>query len=102
MKAIDEIKNMSNEEFIVEIWGDAGKAVLTAIDAQDKTTMTFKDFLSHCTACGGNWGGMLLTGIRELWPAVYDAIPDDMGFMAWNGLCITLALLGVHEFEKKE
>lgn len=29
--------------------------------------MTFSEFLSNCTACGGNWGAMLLTGtlIRE-------------------------------------
>lgn len=87
--------NNDNRKFIIDIWEEAGQNVLTAIDAQNKIPMTFKDFLSHCTACGGNWGGMLLTGIQRLWPAVYDAIPDNMGFMAWNGICTTLALLGV-------
>ena len=86
---------MKDRNYLVEIWHDAGHAVLTAIDAQDKSPMTMKDFLSHCTACGGNWGEMLLTGIRELWPDVYDAIPDDMGHYAWNGICTTLVLLGV-------
>ena len=90
-----ELKSMSDREFIVEIWGNAGSAVLEAIDAQEKKVMSMKDFLSHCTACGGNWGGMLLTGIQRLWPSVYDAIPDDMGFMAWSGICTTLTLLGV-------
>lgn len=84
-----------DRDYIVEIWKDSGEAVLTAIDAQDKTTMTMKDFLSHCTPCGGNWGGMLLTGIQRLWPAVYDAIPDNMGCFAWSGICTTLVLLGV-------
>lgn len=97
---MNELKSLSDRDFIPAIWGKAGKAVLTAIDAQDKTSMTMKEFLSHCTACGGNWGGMLLTGIQKLWPAVYDAIPDNMGFMAWNGICTTLILLGVKTKEE--
>lgn len=97
---MNELKPLSDRNFILAIWGEAGKAVLTAIDAQDKTSMTMKEFLSHCTACGGNWGGMLLTGIQKLWPAVYDAIPDNMGFMAWNGICTTLILLGVKTEEE--
>ena len=56
---------------------------------------TFDNFLKHCTACGGNWGGMLLTGIKELWPKVWDAIPDDMGSFAWAGIINTLILCGV-------
>lgn len=56
---------------------------------------TFGDFLSDCTACGGNWGGMILTGIKKLFPAVWDAIPEDMGDNAFIHLSYTLILCGV-------
>lgn len=38
--------------------------------------MKMSVFLSHCTACGGNWTAMLGSGIRELWPADFNALPD--------------------------
>ena len=81
-------------EFLSSLWGDH---VLAVIDQQKSIPMTMKEFLNHCTACGGNWGGMLLTGINKLYPDVYDAIPDDMGPFAWSGICTTLSLLSVTE-----
>lgn len=80
---------------IIEIWEDAGKRVLEVIDRQDTKAMTCDDFLLHCTACGGNWGGMLLSGIKALYPEVYETIPQDMGKRAWQGICTTIELLGV-------
>ena len=88
----DQVNAMSDREFLSNFWGDN---ILTVIDRQQTKPMPMKDFLDHCIACGGNWGGMLLTGIRELYPAVYDAIPDNMGHFAWRGICTTLKLLGV-------
>lgn len=82
-----------NREHLASLWGND---ILAVIDKQETTPMTMKDFLTHCTACGGNWGGMLLTGIHELWPEVWEAIPDDMGVFAWSGICTTLALLNVN------
>lgn len=38
--------------------------------------MTFNEFLSHCTACGGNWTAMLFTGIKEVAPDLHEALPD--------------------------
>ena len=89
---IDELKALSDREFLTYNWGNN---ILAVIDRQNKVDMTMKDFLSHCTACGGNWGGMLLTGIKELWPEVWEAIPDDMGMFAWRCLCDTITMLGV-------
>lgn len=89
---IQELKNLSERDFIAHIWGNT---VLTAIDNQTTVPITMDDFLKHCTACGGNWGGMLLTGLKELYPEVYNAIPDDMGHFAWRGICDTLTLLNV-------
>jgi hypothetical protein len=34
------------------------------------------DFLDSCIACGGNWGAMLTTGLKELYPSVYHMIPQ--------------------------
>ena len=94
------MKDMTGERIVeltnilMERWGEK---VVAEIFMAPKISMTQKEFLNHCTACGGNWGGMLLTGINELWPTVYDAIPDNMGMNAFENLCITLELLGVVE-----
>ena len=79
-------------DFVSECWGE--EVVEKALNAKTQR-MPIKEFLTHCTACGGNWGGMLLTGIRELAPEVWDAIPDDMGVYAFTVICNTLMLLGV-------
>ena len=72
-----------------------GSEVLTVIDRQTVHPMTLKEFLTHCTACGGNWGGMFLSGINDIWPEVYDAIPSWMGSFAFSCICSTMNLLGV-------
>ena len=38
--------------------------------------MTLNDFLNHCTVCGGNWTAMFLTGLKEVAPDIYNAMPD--------------------------
>ena len=87
------------QEAVVEYWGEDGKKVIEAAYHVTPFNNTFKEFLTHCTACGGNWGGMLLSGIRELYPTVWEVIPDDMGIMAWAGICNTLILCGVDTSE---
>lgn len=84
---------------IVTVWGEDGKRVIEICAQSNPLNITFKEFLNDCTACGGNWGGMLLTGLRELRPNVWDAIPDDMGVFAWQGICSTLVLCGVDTSE---
>ena len=84
-----------HELFIIEHWGEQGKLVIEACKDASPEPMTCKEFLSHCTACGGNWGGMLLSGIAELYPAVYEAIPDNMGHQAFACIASTMELLGI-------
>lgn len=90
---------MTNKErvnLLREYWGEeVANNILIAIVADYPKPLTMDEFLNHCTACGGNWGGMLLTGIRKLWPHVWDAIPNDMGIYAWECLCNTIGLCGV-------
>ena len=82
-------------EFIRKWWPEDAENVISACANEQPFNGTQDEFLNHCTACGGNWGGMLLTGIKELWPKVYEAIPNNMGTMAFGCLCDTLVLLGV-------
>lgn len=86
------------QDTIVENWGDAGKKIIEIIfNHTDEYVlrMTCGEFLQSCTACGGNWGGMFLSGIKRLAPEVYDAIPDDMGCHAWICIIATLKLMRV-------
>ena len=83
------------QEMLVKHWGVYGEQVIAEAVRAERKPMTFKQFLDNCTACGGNWGGMLLTGINKLWPDVWKAIPDEMGIQAWGCLCSVLVLCGV-------
>lgn len=71
------------EQHIIDEWGAevGGKVVNEACFI--RYTAPFnggtKEFLDHCVCCGGNWGAMFLSGLKELYPSVYAAIPDDMG-----------------------
>ena len=74
-------------------WGDeVAEAVLMA----DKRDMTLDDFLAkHCKTCGGNWGAWFLSGVRELWPEVYELIPEYMGSNCFSTICRLIHCLGV-------
>lgn len=82
-------------EDLVKYWGEDGKKVVEVAAILPPLNMDITEFLPHCTAMGGNWGGMLLSGLRELRPEVWDVIPDDMGCFAWQGIINTLVLCGV-------
>lgn len=96
MITCDDIRETIND--IIEGWGEDGKTVVALAYAEHKK-MTMKDFLSHCTTCGGNWGGMFLTGLKELYPKTYEAIPEDMGALAFGLICGTMLLCGVDTSE---
>lgn len=79
---------------IITAWGSAGESVIAnAFDEHRK--MTFDDFLNNCIQCGGNWGAMLLSGMKKIYPKTYEAIPENMGINAFTFICETLALCGV-------
>jgi len=83
------------QNHLVEKWGDDGKKVIVACLHEKPFNDTFSNFLSHCVACGGNWGGMILSGIKALYPKTWEVIPDNMGVFAFSCLCNVLILLGV-------
>lgn len=43
----------------------------------ESAKMPFSEFLKHCHTCGGDWTGMLLSGIKEINPEYFDKIPDN-------------------------
>lgn len=80
-------------------WGDDGKRVIEEC-IRSRVPMTGKEFLDNCVACGGNWSGMLLTGIKEIFPRVWDAVPEQMGKNSFSCLCCALTLCGIDFSEK--
>lgn len=94
----DRIIEAQND--LVKYWGDDGKKVIEMCFEWHTYNMSFKTFLSdYCTACGGDWGGMLLSGVRRLYPDVWDVIPNEMGCYAWVCICAVLTLLGIESEE---
>ena len=84
---------------IIDSWGEAGEKVIEECAKVMPFNNVSKAFLEHCTACGGNWCGMLLSGIRKLYPEVWDAIPGVLGAYAFNNICSVLILCGVDTTE---
>ena len=83
------------ESVVIALWKEAGLKVVELCKNYEPLG-EIKVFLDKCTACGGDWGQMLLTGIKEACPDVYEAIPDNMGSLAFVGISSTLHLLGVN------
>lgn len=76
-------------------WTAEAPDIMNEVRHSQQFDGTLSEFLKHCTACGGNWGGMLLTGVQELYPRIYELIPDDMGVFPFSTICSLLVLLGV-------
>lgn len=56
--------------------------------------MTMNEFMQNCSACGGNWGAMLLTGIKRVFPehyteveAHYNSMDFSIGYACYH-ICI--------------
>lgn len=92
-----ELADLSASDTLVACWKERGIAIVEYIDTlNDFRIKPMKDFLAHCTPCGGDWGAMLLTGIKELYPTIWELIPDNMGVDAFVILSDLLELLGYY------
>ena len=56
--------------------------------------MSIKEFLSYCSACGGDWVSMFFSGMKRVYPEVWEAIPNNKVF-SFSELCELLELCGV-------
>ncbi len=80
-------------DIVRERWGDA---VAEEIIRAEIKPMSFDTYLSkYCYACGGDWGKMLLSGVHELYPEVWDAIPEYMGVNCFSTITLLLVALGI-------
>ena len=70
--------------------------------------MSMAEFMNHCTACSGNWGAMLLTGIEQVFPEEYEEVKEHYnsmdfshgGVQAFWYLCDWLDQHGITEDQK--
>ena len=83
------------KERLIEYWGEDGKKVIAECAKVTPFHGRPRDFLDHCTAHSANWVRVVLSGIKELFPSVWEAIPDDMGMFAWMCVCSVLTLCGI-------
>ena len=80
-------------DIVRERWGDE---VAEQILLANKHPMSLELYLKQfCVTCGGNWGSWFLSGVKKLWPMVYEAIPDDMGYDAFGTICHLLGCLSI-------
>lgn len=80
---------------LIKDWREDAKRVIDECAKVIPFNGDSKAFLDYCYCCGGDWGAMLLTGIKKLYPEVWDAIPNNMGVFAFVDLCNVLILCGV-------
>ena len=100
---INQTQLQANE--LIETAEEFTEMIIDYFDDYDppefNTTQLFDEFLDHCTAHGGNWEGMLLSGLKKLRPKVWNAIPDKMGPFSWILICGTIKLCGVFPSDKE-
>ena len=96
---VNQLAQLTPDEYVVANWGNAGIKIVELISTKyaNNPHMELDEFLNHCTACGGNWGGMFLTGIKELFPDVWELIPEHMGVFAFSVIGDVLKLLNVKD-----
>lgn len=46
--------------------------------------MKMSEFMKNCTACGGNWRAMLLTGIAKVFPDKYKEVEEHYNSMDFS------------------
>ena len=93
LKMCIRLMNASNR--VIKNWGIDSYDVFMTNRLNEH--MSFDTFLKHCYATGGDWGQMLLTGVRELFPEeVYNAIPDNMGLHAFFTIVHMLEIMNVY------
>ncbi len=87
------------KSFLINQWGKDGKKIIKECSKYPSLDMSCNDFLNCCYSSGGNWTGMLLSGIKKLRPSIYKCIPDKMGNNSFSCVCYVLILCGIDTTE---
>ena len=96
-KRVSEAINSFYEYWTID---EAEKVI--ALCLNNPVNISMKEFFEYCTACGGNWGAMLLSGIKRLRPKIYEAIPNRIapsGEEAFMLICNVMYLLRIGDEE---
>lgn len=89
-----ELSELDGTDFIIAVWKEKGIAIVEYIKTLNIIPQSMENFLSFCTPYGGNWSGMLLSGLKELYPTIWELIPENMGVFGFTTLCEIISLLG--------
>lgn len=80
---------------VLVAWGESGNDIINAA-FNDHLKITFSEFMCECSGCNGNWVDIIISGIENIYPEVYSAIPKDyLGEGALRALTKVLILCGV-------
>lgn len=97
MMTISEINEA--RKILTECWGvDKADEIFAMCYNAVKLPLTVDKFLSFCVSHGGDLNNMLLSGVRNLYPEIYAAVPDKLGknsTESFASVCNLLILLGV-------
>jgi hypothetical protein len=99
---LDKVSGAELKDFIIVDFDKKDNLLLVCKESEyyqylaftNSKEISIDDYLSNCKACGGNWVSMLLSGMKKLYPEVWEAIPDDETF-SFSKLCKLLKLCGV-------
>ena len=89
-----ELSELDGTNFIIAVWKEKGVAIVEYIKTLNIIPQPIDNFLNFCTPCGGDWGGLLLSGLKELYPTIWELVPDNMGVFGFTALCEIISLLG--------
>ena len=89
-----ELSELTAPHFLIAVWKEKGIAIVEYIKTLNVTPQPMDNFLNHCTTCGGDWGDLLLSGLKELYPTIWELIPENMGIFGFAALCEIINLLG--------
>ena len=89
MELLTRLKKRGNVMYLLD-----EKTVMELDIIQNRIHCDLRLFLDHCTACGGDWVSMLLSGIEECYPYDYirlktecDEINGNSGASEFMHIC---------------
>lgn len=97
--------NRDDEDFIISVWGQAGKNVLD-IARNMNLGMKISDFQDCCDiprffspelTSAGEWFSIFMSGLKKVAPDIWDAIPSNPGAHGLDAICCVMTMIGITE-----
>lgn len=94
-----EINTLSPEETLLALWGLDGYAILKYVESIDLKKYDLETFLTQDCISTSDFGQLILSGLKKVFPTVYRMIPEDMSVFAFVALYELLYILNVRKKE---